>query len=473
MTKTKVQNKGGISLENAWKELQPKNIYQGRKQSPLKEESRNALLHLYQPLIGGEALSLYLTLLTEISLETGQGPEGLHADLLSSLGCGIPQFYEARKKLEGIGLLDVYYKEDPSLGTCFLYELLEPMSVKQFFMDSVLSFLLLEKVGERRFDQLVKRFEPKKLSTEGYQKKTKKFLEVYQFNEASFDADKQQIEKLQETFTEQAKTKRLSEKSTIDWAFLTNWLQKKHIEKPEESIIKQLEMYQQLYGLDDLALGEKIVEAYDFTEQKVSLKELQKIFLANPVSQSSVVKVPVETSDTTETTKAKPVTKQGQLSAASVQLIKEAQSVPPMKYLESIKKEKNGYVSKSETWLMQELVSRSGLPSSVINVLLNYVLVIKNQASLGTNYVNTIANEWAQQKIMTAEDAIAHIKKKSQESAEKKQTRNYTNTRRNVRREKLPDWVNQPKDEKKISQEKQAEIDRRFKEYLAKKEGDN
>lgn len=122
---------------------------------------------------------------------------------------------------------------------------------------------------------------------------------------------------------------------------------------------------------------------------------------------------------------------------------------------------------------MQELVSRSGLPSSVINVLLNYVLVIKNQASLGTNYVNTIANEWAQQKIMTAEDAIAHIKKKSQESAEKKQTRNYTNTRRNVRREKLPDWVNQPKDEKKISQEKQAEIDRRFKEYLAKKEGDN
>ncbi|HAP7474952.1 TPA: Replication initiation and membrane attachment, partial [Enterococcus faecium] len=44
--------------------------------------------------------------------------------------------------------------------------------------------------------------------------------------------------------------------------------------------------------------------------------------------------------------------------------------------------------------------------------------------------------------------------------------------KRNVRREKLPDWVNQPKDEKQISSEKKAEIDRRFKEYLAKKEGD-
>ncbi len=58
-----INNKGGaISLENAWKELQPKNIYQGRKSSPLKEEGKSALLSLYQPLIGGEALSLYLTL---------------------------------------------------------------------------------------------------------------------------------------------------------------------------------------------------------------------------------------------------------------------------------------------------------------------------------------------------------------------------------------------------------------------------
>ena len=85
-------------MENAWKELQPKNIYQGRKEAPLREDSKNALLYLYQPLIGGEALSIYFTQLSEISQESGEGPEGMHADLLSSLGCGIPQFYDARKK---------------------------------------------------------------------------------------------------------------------------------------------------------------------------------------------------------------------------------------------------------------------------------------------------------------------------------------------------------------------------------------
>ena len=87
------------------------------------------------------------------------------------------------------------------------------------------------------------------------------------------------------------------------------------------------------------------------------------------------------------------------LTNAALQLIKEAQSIPPMKYLEAIKSEKGGYVSKQETWLLQDLVSQSGLSSSVINVLLNYVLVIKNNASLNASYVNTVANEWAQKKI--------------------------------------------------------------------------
>ena len=162
------------------------------------------------------------------------------------------------------------------------------------------------------------------------------------------------------------------------------------------------------------------------------------------------------------------------LTNAALQLIKEAQSIPPMKYLEAIKSEKGGYVSKQETWLLQDLVSQSGLSSSVINVLLNYVLVIKNNASLNASYVNTVANEWAQKKIATAEEAIQHIRQisnQAKQSKQKKQT-NYPNGKRNVRREKLPDWVNQPKDEKQISSEKKAEIDRRFKEYLAKKEGD-
>ena len=57
----------------------------------------------------------------------------------------------------------------------------------------------------------------------------------------------------------------------------------------------------------------------------------------------------------------------------------------------------------------------------MINVLLNYVLVIKNNASLNASYVNTVANEWAQKKIATAEEAIQHIRQISNQAKQSKQ----------------------------------------------------
>ncbi|HFC9436250.1 TPA: replication initiation and membrane attachment family protein [Enterococcus hirae] len=462
-------------MDNAWKELQPKNIYQGRKSYPLREEGKSSLLYLYQPLIGSEALSLYFTLLSEIPLQKGVGPEGLHADLLSSLNCGIPQLYEARKKLEGIGLLEVFFKEDPSLGGCFIYELLEPIEPLAFFKDTLLSFLLLEKVGQRRFNQLIQLFQPEHFSTNDYQKITKKFLEVYRFNEKTYAADQEKLEENQQSFTTKSTDLGKSmEQSTLDWRFLTDWLAKKHIMNLDESLKEQLTMYHLLYGVDELTLGEWVVQAYDFSEQTVSVKELQRIVLVNQQTKrtNTLTNQKEEATSANQYETPKEATA---LTNATLQLVNEAKSIPPMKYLEALKQAKGGYVSKQETWLLQDLVSQSGLSNSLINILINYVLVIKDRPSLTASFVNTIANEWAQKKIMTPEEAIEHIRKTNSKGKQntKNTNQNYSTNRRNVRREKLPDWVNQPKEEKKISSEKKAEIERRFKEYFAKKEGDS
>ncbi|EMF0565965.1 MULTISPECIES: replication initiation and membrane attachment family protein [Enterococcus] len=462
-------------MDNAWKELQPKNIYQGRKSYPLREEGKSSLLYLYQPLIGSEALSLYFTLLSEIPLQKGVGPEGLHADLLSSLNCGIPQLYEARKKLEGIGLLEVFFKEDPSLGGCFIYELLEPIEPLAFFKDTLLSFLLLEKVGQRRFNQLIQLFQPEHFSTNDYQKITKKFLEVYRFNEKTYAADQEKLEENQQSFTTKSTDLGKSmEQSTLDWRFLTDWLAKKHIMNLDESLKEQLTMYHLLYGVDELTLGEWVVQAYDFSEQTVSVKELQRIVLVNQQTKrtNTLTNQKEEATSANQYETPKEATA---LTNATLQLVNEVKSIPPMKYLEALKQAKGGYVSKQETWLLQDLVSQSGLSNSLINILINYVLVIKDRPSLTASFVNTIANEWAQKKIMTPEEAIEHIRKTNSKGKQntKNTNQNYSTNRRNVRREKLPDWVNQPKEEKKISSEKKAEIERRFKEYFAKKEGDS
>lgn len=105
----------------------------------------------------------------------------------------------------------------------------------------------------------------------------------------------------------------------------------------------------------------------------------------------------------------------------------------------------------------------------MINVLLNYVLVIKNNASLNASYVNTVANEWAQKKIATAEEAIQHIRQISNQA-----------NNQNKRSKQIIKLASEMFDGKSFligstsqkmktdQQREKAEIDRRFKEYLAK-----
>ena len=77
--------------------------------------------------------------------------------------------------------------------------------------------------------------------------------------------------------------------------------------------------------------------------KKYPIKELQKAVLA---MQRRPVKQTKETVAVAENSNESPTNEH--LTNAALQLIKEAQSIPPMKYLEAIKSEKGGYVSKQE-----------------------------------------------------------------------------------------------------------------------------
>ena len=80
-------------------------------------------------------------------------------------------------------------------------------------------------------------------------------------------------------------------------------------------------------------------------------------------------------------------------------------------------------------------------------------------------YVVTILKSWTQKGINTIEKA-----KQDQEDFKRQRKMNYANPK-NVRREKLPDWVNKPQEEKKIDPEKKAEIDARFEKYFSEGNG--
>ena len=52
----------------------------------------------------------------------------------------------------------------------------------------------------------------------------------------------------------------------------------KHIASLDDPIIKQVDMYHQLYGFDELTLGELISQSYDFSEQKYLKKNCKSHF---------------------------------------------------------------------------------------------------------------------------------------------------------------------------------------------------
>ncbi len=69
----------------------------------------------------------------------------------------------------------------------------------------------------------------------------------------------------------------------------------------------------------------------------------------------------------------------------------------------SFKNSRGGYTTPQERSLVKYLVAKSGLPTSVINILINYVYNIQQQPTLKAEYVNRIANEWGQSGIHSPE----------------------------------------------------------------------
>lgn len=100
-------------------------------------------------------------------------------------------------------------------------------------------------------------------------------------------------------------------------------------------------------------------------------------------------------------------------------------------------------------------------------ILFAFKLAFENSVEMPglKKYVEAILNSWSKQGIQTLESA-----EKAQEAFKNNRKQTYSPKRQNnVRREKLPDWVNQPKEEKKIDPQQKAEIDARFEAYLAQK----
>lgn len=211
-----------------------------------------SLAHLYQPLIGVHAVTLYQTLLHEMELQSDSSPQ-THHTLMNYLNIPLDELYKARLKLEGIGLLNTFKKQKED-GTVFTYELLSPFTPSGFFEDAMLSQLLLHQIGDSKFNAL-KRHYYKIAPSDLGENITVAFGEVFQTFTPSIQEDKLKAN---------ANQAPMRNKPSIDFSWIVQMLKQRFIPvgkvltQENRKLISQMVM---LYDLDSNEVEKSVLWA--------------------------------------------------------------------------------------------------------------------------------------------------------------------------------------------------------------------
>jgi len=390
-----------------------------------------SLTHLYQPLIGIQAVSLYQTLLHDIDLQQDGAPQ-THHTLMNYLDLPLDDIFQARLKLEAIGLLKTYKKSQES-NDLYTYELQSPFAPDHFFRDAMLSQLLFHHIGDQKYSMLKNHYLQLTAQDKG-RNITAAFSEVFQTFTPSLEAVKGI-----------SKKEPLIEQSEMDFSWMEQMLKQRMIPvgrvltTENRRLISQMML---LYNLEMHEIDKSVLWALtdenllDTEEFKSACHDLFKA--KNNNKQIKLTEVNVKERREKEESNSRPMTKEEML-------IHELETISPKQLLEDLS---NGnHASEQDMKAIQEVMTSQGLPAPVMNVLIHYVLLQTNM-KLSKAYLEKIASHWSRVNLKTAKEAMMYAKKERerfQKSVNKKSSYN----RKQVSKEIIPDWFKEQKHKQK------------------------
>lgn len=405
-----------------------------------------SLIHLYQPLIGRDAISLYLTLLEEKNIQEEE--VFTHHMLMSQLNMPLNEIYEARKKLEAIGLLQTYKKElEETL--CYRYELQPPFRPQYFFEDMMLSELLFRQIGESKFERL-KQYYTKQAQVENLGENiTASFKDVFE-TVVPKDNDIERNDVQEENLIQ----KEVSDE--VDFSFLEESLRKnmmnpnKILTKRNKQIIVQL---MTLYNLP-LFEVEKAIQWALTEDHHIDVEQLKQachdLFRQKyGVSQPKLnVKQKIKPKETLLDENEPNITDEERL-------IRRFEKISPKELLEDLSRGKRA--DEKDLELIRDIMTNQGLEPAVMNVLIHYVMLQSNMR-LPANYTRKIASHWSRLNFQTAREAMKFAK----ESNQKQSKQPYKQIHYKNSKEVIPEWFKERKEkdakENKHNEEKKKQV---------------
>ena len=360
------------------------------------------LVQCYLPIIGQDALSLYLYTLA--FWNDGQ-KEHLFAAILNHLNFGMDRLLKAFKILSAFNLVTLYQKGDG-------YELaIHPtLSSSDFLRHTVYRTLLEKKIGE---------------------------LAVSDLREVRADGEPLTVP-LSQVFPEiedMANTEEILEKANFTNDF-------------------DLEHFRQLMARDGLRFQDEqtdVLELFKIAdEKKWTWFETYQLAKATAVSQVISVKRMRE--------KLAQKSVSSDFSPQEAAIIREAKSKTALQFLAGIKQTRNAGIIQSERDLLKQMADL-GLLDEVINIVILLTFNKVDSANLNEKYAMKVANDYSYNKIRSAEEAVLRIREKNQKGQEQK------SAKPSQAKSNVPKWSN-PEYKNETSEETRLELERKKKEML-------
>ncbi|WP_042459599.1 replication initiation and membrane attachment family protein [Neobacillus dielmonensis] len=423
-----------------WQDILPIDRYIVTANGLLHDYDRKVLTFLYQPLIGSACHSLYMTLWAELEENRLWSESSTHHLLMNLLDLNLKDIYQARLKLEGIGLLKTYVKVIDGERS-FIYELLPPLNPEQFFLDGMLNIYLYRKIGKKHFARLKRFFTDQQLPhDQGYQDVTKAFQDVFTsgtpenlhyLQDLSVELDSEESEQ----FIGRHDQKGISlEGYTFDFDLLLAGLHeslvpRKAINQKVKEVISKLAF---LYHIDAIQMKKLIMDALN-EHDEIDVEQLRKA-ARNWYQFENYDQLPSLIDRTQpeahKQQREKPKTK-------DEQLILYFETVSPLKVLRDLSV--GGEPSASEIKIVEEVMINQKLLPGVINVLIWYVMLI-NDMKFTKAYVESIASQWARKQLRTVKESMEFARTQYKNKTTKTSGKSFN--KKPTRTEFLPDWFN-------------------------------
>ena len=413
--------------------LLPADSYTVINKTLLTDLDKKNLINLYEPIVGCLAISLYLTLLSDLDKTETISKDFTHHHLMTFLKAKLDYIKEARESLEAVGLIKTYIKQDKDINH-YIYELYSPISAYDFFNHPVLNVVLYNNIGENEYKTLVKSYRKITTKYDDYEDISCKLNETFKSTLGNgFNAEEIKAK-------EEAK---INIGSLIDFDLLresipNNILNDKALNKRSKELINSLAF---VYNLDTIKLSEILrltIDENGMINKESLVKEVRKYYEYNnggslPTliyrTQPDYLKSP-----------------EGNLSNKG-KMIYIFENTSPYDFLRS--KYKNNNPAPRDLKLLEYLAIDLNMTPAVINVLIDYVLRI-NDNKLTKSYVETIAGQWTRLGIKTATGAMTQAEKEYKKTSKKE-----------IKKEvKVPVWFNnQPQKEEELPDEEKKALE--------------